>query len=338
MQYEEAGVSIAKGDALIEAIAPLAKKTQRPEILGGIGGFAALSALPCRYRNPILVSSTDGVGTKLLLAIEAEDYTGIGIDLVAMCVNDLIVCGAEPLFFLDYFAQGTLDVAVATEVIKSITVGCLESGASLVGGETAELPGLYRKGHFDLAGFAVGVVEKEALADGSNLAAGDCIIGLPSSGIHSNGFSLVRAIRERHPQAFTLAELLTPTRLYVKPILALQALGLLASAAHITGGGLPGNLPRTIPSHLKVILDGTAWTPSPLFNTLKRLGNISEEDMLATFNCGIGMAIYVKAENRDAALKILQQQGESPIVIGALAARENDKTQQVEWSARLRWE
>ena len=322
--YREAGVDIEAGDALVEAIKPLAKATSRPGVLGGLGGFGALFDLKAAgFHDPILVSTTDGVGTKLKIAIEAGIHQFVGIDLVAMCVNDLIVQGAAPLFFLDYFATGALDVAAAKTVIAGIAEGCKAASCALVGGETAEMPGMYGAGDYDLAGFAVGAAERHSLLP-AGVAPGDPILALPSSGVHSNGFSLVRNIVRRaglawnSPAPFfpgqTLAEaLLTPTRIYVGPLLALHRAGLLKAAAHITGGGLPGNLPRVLPPGLGATLTAP-WNMPAVFSWLSRAGNITPSEMLRVFNCGVGMALIV--HDAKAAAEILSGEGEAPFPLG----------------------
>ena len=327
--YKDAGVDIAAGDALVEAIKPAARATGRPGTMGGLGGFGALFDLKAAgFKDPVLVSSTDGVGTKLLVAIETGLHHSVGIDLVAMCVNDLVVAGAEPLFFLDYFATGKLAVEHAASVVRGIAEGCLLAGAALVGGETAEMPGMYSSGHYDLAGFAVGAAERGDLLP-RHVAPGDAIIGLPSAGVHSNGFSLVRKIVQaaglgwHDPAPFapgkTVAEaLLTPTRIYVKSLLALHRAGLLHAAAHITGGGLPGNLPRVLPPDTVAVLDATAWTPPAVFAWLARAGNVPADEMLRVFNCGIGMALVVK--DAEAAIALLANEGEDAFPIGRIEA------------------
>ncbi len=304
VSYRDAGVDIEAGDALVDAIKPAAKATNRPGTMGGLGGFGALFDLKAAgFRDPVLVSCTDGVGTKLMLAIETGQHATVGIDLVAMCVNDLVVQGAEPLFFLDYFATGKLAVADAAKVVAGIAEGCRLSGCALVGGETAEMPGMYAPGHYDLAGFSVGAAERDALLP-ERISAGDSILALPSSGVHSNGFSLVRAIMSASgldwsaPAPFatgrTLGEaLMEPTRLYVKETLELHRAGLLRGAAHITGGGLPGNLPRVLPQGVVAVLDGESWTLPPVFRWLAETGNVADEEMLRVFNCGVGMCLVV---------------------------------------------
>jgi len=326
--YRDAGVDIAAGDALVEAIKPLAKATSRPGVLGGIGGFGALFDLKSAgFTDPILVSTTDGVGTKLKIAIETGIHEFVGIDLVAMCVNDLVVQGAAPLFFLDYFSSGALNVAQATKIIAGIAEGCKIAGCALVGGETAEMPGMYAAGDYDLAGFAVGAAERGKLLP-AGVAPGDAIIALPSSGVHSNGFSLVRKIIASAnlswdaPAPFAAEKklgeaLMSPTRIYVEPMLALHKAGLLKGAAHITGGGLPGNLPRALP-------DGSgarllpAWPVPPVFTWLARTGNVAGEEMLRVFNCGVGMALIVS--DADAAISLLREAGELPFHLGKVTA------------------
>jgi phosphoribosylformylglycinamidine cyclo-ligase len=330
LTYRAAGVDIAAGEALVEAIKPAAAATRRAGVLGGLGGFGALFDLKAAgFHDPILVSSTDGVGTKLKLAIETGQQDGIGIDLVAMCVNDLVVQGAEPLFFLDYFATSRLETKAAARLIAGIAQGCAESSCALVGGETAEMPGLYAPGDYDLAGFAVGAAERGHLLP-AGVAPGDTVIGLAASGVHANGFSLVRRIiaasgaRLEAPAPFatdavTLGEaLLTPTRLYVKSVLALHRAGLLKAAAHITGGGLPGNLPRVLPAGTIAALDAGAWSVPPVFRWLAAAGSVSTEEMLRVFNCGIGMAVIVADEA--AALARLKTLGEVARVIGRIEA------------------
>jgi phosphoribosylformylglycinamidine cyclo-ligase len=329
--YRQAGVDIEAGDALVEAIKPLAKATSRAGVLGGLGGFGALFDLKAAgFSDPILVSTTDGVGTKLKIAIETGIHEFVGIDLVAMCVNDLIVQGAAPLFFLDYFATGALDVSAAKTVIAGIADGCKIAGCALVGGETAEMPGMYAGGDYDLAGFSVGAAERGGLLP-AGIAAGDAILALPSSGVHSNGFSLVRKIIENSglggagswqaPAPFapdqTLAQaLMLPTRIYVKPVLALHQAGLLKGAAHITGGGLPGNLPRALPQDLGAKLQAP-WTMPPVFAWLARTGNIATAEMLRVFNCGIGMTLIVS--DAEAATELLIREGEAPFLLGQVS-------------------
>ncbi len=302
--------------------------------MGGLGGFGALFDLKAAgFTDPVLVSSTDGVGTKLRVAIDAGLHATVGIDLVAMCVNDLVVQGAEPLFFLDYFATGALDVASAKQVVAGIAEGCRIAGCALVGGETAEMPGMYAKGDYDLAGFSVGAAERGALLPKPDVGPGDVVLGLMASGVHSNGFSLVRRILERgnaglgSPAPFaagrTLGQaLLEPTRIYVKPLLAAHRAGLVKAAAHITGGGLPGNLPRVLPEGTRAVLDATAWTPPPVFAWLARTGQVAADEMLRVFNCGIGMCVVVAATDADAAAALLAAQGETVCRIGRIEAAE----------------
>jgi phosphoribosylformylglycinamidine cyclo-ligase len=330
LSYRAAGVDIDAGEQLVERIKPLARKTMRAGVLGGIGGFGALFEVPRNYREPVLVSGTDGVGTKLKLAFELQRHDTIGIDLVAMSVNDILVQGAEPLFFLDYFACGKLDVETATEVVKGIASGCELAGCALIGGETAEMPGMYPAGEYDLAGFAVGVVEKSAIIDGSTIVAGDVIIGLPSSGAHANGYSLLRRIIARAQpdlaQAFdgatTLAEaILAPTRIYVKPLLALMRALPVKGLAHITGGGLTGNVPRILPPQVKAELVAAAWSRPKLFDWLQHEGRVVDSEMHRVFNCGIGMVVVVARENVQQAVQILRDAGEPAVVIGAVKPR-----------------
>jgi phosphoribosylformylglycinamidine cyclo-ligase len=323
--YRDAGVDIDAGDALVERIKPRVARTMRPEVLAGIGGFAAMVELPLgRYRRPVLVSGTDGVGTKLKLAIETNTHDTIGIDLVAMCVNDVVVQGAEPLFFLDYYATGRLDVDIAARVIEGIAEGCLQAGAALVGGETAEMPGLYTGADYDLAGFCVGVVEKDAIIDGTRVQPGDAVIGLASSGPHSNGYSLIRKLLAvaGATSATQLAgrplleQLLAPTRIYVKSLLALSRALPVHALAHITGGGLTDNIPRVLRPGLEVVLQRSAWPRSAVFEWLAQTGRIEEVEMHRTFNCGIGMIVIVSQEQADQALRLLAEHGETALLIG----------------------
>lgn len=327
LTYRDAGVDIDAGDALIERIKPAAAKTRRPEVMSGLGGFGALFELaPGRYHHPVLVSGTDGVGTKLKLALDTERHEGIGIDLVAMCVNDVIVQGAEPLFFLDYYASGNLDQNIASTVIASIAQGCEQAGCALVGGETAELPGLYNDRDYDLAGFCVGAVEKQALIDATKVAAGDVLIGLPASGPHSNGYSLIREVLKVSNASLdtpldgrSLADhLLAPTRIYVKPLLKLINAVPVHALAHITGGGIPGNLPRVLPDDLGAQLNPSAWSRPAIFDWLQEAGNIVDDEMYRTFNCGIGMIACIDADDADRAIAVLSDAGESPLVIGTV--------------------
>ena len=323
--YRDAGVDIDAGDELVERIKPRVKRSMRPEVLGGIGGFGALVEVPLdRYRKPVLVSGTDGVGTKLRLAIDTQRHDGVGIDLVAMCVNDVIVQGAEPLFFLDYYASGKLDVGVGERVIAGIVEGCVQAGCALVGGETAEMPGMYHGADYDLAGFCVGVVEKEAIIDGSKTRAGDVVLGLPSSGPHSNGFSLIRKILqlanadlEADLQGVSLIErLMAPTRIYVKPLLKLMREVSLHGLSHITGGGLVDNIPRVLPEGLEVVLERQAWPREPIFEWLQQQGKIADAEMYRVFNCGIGMTLQVSAGDAQRAIGILRAAGQEALVIG----------------------
>jgi phosphoribosylformylglycinamidine cyclo-ligase len=325
--YKDAGVDIEAGDELVERIKPAVKRSMRKEVLAGLGGFGALFEIPVdRYRKPVLVSGTDGVGTKLRLAIETARHDTIGIDLVAMCANDVVVQGAEPLFFLDYYATGKLSIDVAEAVIKGIVEGCVQAGAALIGGETAEMPGMYAEGDYDLAGFCVGIVEKDAIIDGSRTRPGDVLIGLPSSGPHSNGYSLIRKLLKvgkatpstRLGSGSLYNALLAPTRIYVKPLLALVKAVPVHGLAHITGGGLTENIPRVVPAGLEVILNAKAWQRTEVFDWLQKMGNISNQEMYRTFNCGIGMTVTVAAEHAEKAVKLLREQGEQPLLIGEI--------------------
>jgi phosphoribosylformylglycinamidine cyclo-ligase len=326
ISYRDSGVDIDAGDALVERIKPLVKRTHRPEVLAGVGGFGALVEIPAGYRHPVLVAGTDGVGTKLRLAIDAGLHDTIGIDLVAMCANDVVVQGAAPLFFLDYYATGKLQVPVAEAVIRGIVEGCLLAGAALVGGETAEMPGMYHGEDYDLAGFCVGVVEKESIIDGSGIRAGDAVIGLASSGPHSNGYSLIRKLlAQSQASARTMLDgrslferLLTPTRIYVKPLLELIRAQPVRGLAHITGGGLTDNVPRVLPEGLEVVLERRRWQRDPVFEWLQRTGRIDRNEMYRTFNCGIGMIAILPAQNADAAVTLLNSLGETATVIGAV--------------------
>jgi phosphoribosylformylglycinamidine cyclo-ligase len=323
--YRDAGVDIDAGDELVERIKPLVKRSHRPEVLAGIGGFGALVELPVgRYKRPVLVSGTDGVGTKLRVAIDAGRHDTIGIDLVAMCANDVVVQGAEPLFFLDYYATGKLRVDVAESVIRGIVEGCTQAGAALVGGETAEMPGIYYGDDYDVAGFCVGVVEKDSIIDGQSTRAADTVIGLASSGPHSNGYSLIRKIValagsdvESELEGRPLIDrLLAPTRIYVKPLLELIRAVPVRGLAHITGGGLTDNIPRVLPDGLEVVLQRKAWSRDPIFGWLQQHGGIEQNEMYRTFNCGIGMVVIVPPDQTDAALKLLNSRGETATVIG----------------------
>jgi len=328
LSYKDAGVDIDAGAQLVERIKPIAKRTQRPGVMSGLGGFGSLFELPLdRYKKPVLVSGTDGVGTKLKLAMMLNKHDTIGIDLVAMCVNDIIVTGAEPLFFLDYYATGKLDLDIASDAIAGIGKGCELSGAALVGGETAEMPGMYEGEDYDLAGFSVGIVEKESIIDGSKVAVGDVLIGLASSGAHSNGYSLIRKVIELQDDleqtvgGKPLAEaLLEPTRIYVKSLLALINKHDVHALAHITGGGITENLPRVLPNNTVANVKLDSWSTPALFDWLQEEGNITDEEMLKTFNCGIGMVVCVAKDDADAVLAQLTSSGESAFIIGDIAA------------------
>jgi len=335
LSYRDAGVDIDAGDSLVERIKPHAKRTLRPEVLGGIGGFGALMELPKNYREPVLISGTDGVGTKLKLAFELNKHDTIGQDLVAMSVNDILVQGAEPLFFLDYFACGHLDVDVAEQVVSGIATGCCLSGCALIGGETAEMPGMYPVGEYDLAGFAVGVAEKSRLITGREICPGDVVLGLASSGPHSNGYSLVRKIIEvsgadlsAEFHGRTLGKtLLEPTRIYVKPLLALMKLITVKGMAHITGGGITGNVPRVLPENVTAVIDASSWTWPLVFQWLQAQGNVELAEMHRTFNCGIGMVVVVAAEDAEAARAFLGEQGETVYRLGEIHLREAGQEQ-----------
>lgn len=330
LSYRDAGVDINAGDLLVEKIKPFAKRTMRPEVLGDLGGFGALVEINQKYRQPVLVSGTDGVGTKLKLAFEWNKHDTIGIDLVAMSVNDILVQGAEPLFFLDYFACGKLNIELAASVIKGIAKGCEQSGCALIGGETAEMPSMYPEGEYDLAGFAVGVVEKEQVINGCNIKVGDVVLGLASNGIHSNGYSLVRKIIEHaqpdldaeFTEGMTLREaILAPTRLYVKPILAALKKFSIKGMAHITGGGISENIPRILPDKTAAAIDAHSWPLPKLFQWLQQAGHIDTQEMYRTFNCGIGMVVIVEAEEAEAVQQFLQQQGEIVYQLGNIRLR-----------------
>ena len=328
LSYKDAGVDIDAGDALVERIKPYAKKTMREGVLNGLGGFGALFEISKKYQNPVLVSGTDGVGTKLKLAFEWGFHDTVGIDLVAMSVNDILVQGAEPLFFLDYFACGKLDIDTAADVIKGIAQGCEQSNCALIGGETAEMPTMYPDGEYDLAGFAVGAVEKDKIINGSTITAGDVILGLASNGVHSNGFSLVRKVLEvskadlnMNMGGVTLQQAISaPTRIYVKPILATLEQINIKGMAHITGGGLTENVPRVLPEGLQAVIHSNSWTRSPLFQWLQQAGNISDDEMHRVFNCGIGMVVIVSANDADKAREILSAQGETVFTLGEIRA------------------
>ena len=317
LSYRGAGVDVDAGDALVEAIKPFAKRTLRPEVLGAIGGFGALCEIPKKYRHPVLVSGTDGVGTKLKLAFELDQHDTVGIDLVAMSVNDVLVQGAEPLFFLDYFACGKLDLKTSKDVIKGIAAGCELAGCALIGGETAEMPGFYAEGEYDLAGFCVGVVEKERIIDGRSIRPGDALLGLASSGPHSNGFSLIRRILERE-RPKSMAALMEPTRIYVKPVLKLLESVPVKGLAHITGGGITGNVPRVLPDGTRAVIRKSTWARPEVFQWLQRVGNVAEEEMHGVFNCGIGMVLVVDAAEAGRAGDNLRASGETVYEIGAI--------------------
>ncbi|WP_367155837.1 phosphoribosylformylglycinamidine cyclo-ligase [Methylomonas sp. HYX-M1] len=333
LNYKSAGVDIEAGNALVDRIKPIAAKTRIPGVLAGLGGFGSLFELPLeRYKQPVLVSGTDGVGTKLKLAFDTNIHNTVGIDLVAMCVNDIVVQGAEPLFFLDYFATGKLDVASAAAVIEGIGAGCERAGAALVGGETAEMPGMYPDGEYDLAGFCVGIVEKQRIIDGSKVKIGDKLIGLASSGPHSNGYSLIRKILARSNADLQtplngkpLSELLLePTRIYVKPLLNLLKSVDVHAMAHITGGGITENLPRVLPEGLGAAIDLSGWQLPDIFVWLQQQGNVELADMLVTFNCGIGMIVCVDPADEQATLDGLTQQGETAFTIGEIVPQQTD--------------
>jgi phosphoribosylformylglycinamidine cyclo-ligase len=338
LSYRDAGVDIDAGDALVERIKPFAKKTLREGVLGGLGGFGALFEVPKRYREPVLVSGTDGVGTKLKLAFELRRHDTVGIDLVAMSVNDVLVQGAEPLFFLDYFACGRLDVDIAASVIQGIAKGCEQGGCALIGGETAEMPGMYPEGEYDLAGFAVGVVEKSQIITGQDIVPGDAVLGLPSSGAHSNGYSLVRKIlavakpdlAAPFDGGRTLADaIMEPTRIYVKPMQALMAELPVKGMAHITGGGLTENVPRVLPENVKAVIESSAWRRPALFQWLQSAGNVAEGEMHRVFNCGIGMCVVVAKENVQQALALLRAAGEPALEIGRIETRRDGEARTV---------
>jgi phosphoribosylformylglycinamidine cyclo-ligase len=319
LSYRDAGVDIDAGDALVESIKPYARRTMRPEVLAGIGGFGALCAIPRKYRQPILVSGTDGVGTKLKLAFALGRHDTVGIDLVAMSVNDVLVQGAEPLFFLDYFACGKLDNRVAAQVVKGIARGCELAGCALIGGETAEMPGMYPEGEYDLAGFCVGVVEKRKIVSGKSIRPGDVLIGLASSGAHSNGFSLIRKIVERaKPDASTMDALMAPTRIYVKSILKLLASAPVKGLAHITGGGLVGNVPRMLPRGTRAVIRAQSWARPELFRWLQAQGGVAEGEMHRVFNCGIGMVVAVAPGDATKVMAQLKRLGEKACPIGVV--------------------
>lgn len=331
ISYKDAGVDIDAGNALVEAIKPIAKATRRPEVPSSLGGFGALFELPMdKYKNPLLVSGTDGVGTKLRLAIDSGKHDKVGIDLVAMCVNDLIVQGAEPLFFLDYYATGKLDIEVAKDVVSGIGEGCIQAGCALIGGETAEMPGMYPDGDYDLAGFCVGIVEKSDLIDGSKVKSGDTILGLASSGPHSNGYSLIRKIIEVSEINLDsdcggqplIDALMAPTRIYVKSLLELMKAIDIHALSHITGGGLLENLPRVMPDNTTAEIDTDSWEFSPVFKWLQQAGNVEHHEMYRTFNCGIGMVLVIKQQDQEEAIKLLETMGETVFKIGTVSTGE----------------
>jgi phosphoribosylformylglycinamidine cyclo-ligase len=332
ISYKDAGVDIDAGNALIDRIKHVAKRTSRPEVMGGLGGFGALCEIPSGYRQPVLVSGTDGVGTKLRLAMDLGKHDTIGIDLVAMCVNDLVVCGAEPLFFLDYYATGKLNIDIAAEVVTGIGAGCELAGCALVGGETAEMPGMYEGEDYDLAGFCVGVVEKSEIIDGSRVQAGDVLLALPSSGPHSNGYSLVRKIIEVAGVDISQVQLegqrvtdllMAPTRIYVKALLKLiSETGAVKAMAHITGGGLLENIPRVLPTDAVARINLDSWKRPAVFNWLQEQGNVDETEMYRVLNCGVGMIICVGSEEAARALKVLEDAGEQPWIIGSIERAE----------------
>ncbi len=338
LSYRDAGVDISAGDELVERIKPFAKKTLREGVLSGLGGFGALFEVPKRYKEPVLVSGTDGVGTKLKLAFDLNRHDTVGIDLVAMSVNDVLVQGAEPLFFLDYFACGKLDVDTAASVIQGVAKGCEYAGCALIGGETAEMPGMYPEGEYDLAGFAVGAVEKSAIITGQDIVPGDVVLGLSSSGAHSNGYSLVRKIISRSNPDLdapfdgekSLADaIMAPTRIYVKPMLALMKVLPVKGMAHITGGGITENVPRVLPEAVKAVIDQSTWPRPKLFQWLQSEGNVVESEMHRVFNCGIGMVVIVSRENAQQALELLHAAGEKAVEIGRIEARADGEAQTI---------
>jgi phosphoribosylformylglycinamidine cyclo-ligase len=335
LSYKDAGVDIDAGNELVNRIKSVVKETKRPEVMGGLGGFGALCAIPQKYKEPILVSGTDGVGTKLRLAMDLNRHESIGIDLVAMCVNDLIVQGAEPLFFLDYYATGTLNVDVAATVVTGIAEGCKQSGCALVGGETAEMPGMYHGNDYDLAGFCVGVVEKSDMIDGSKVQDGDALIALASSGAHSNGYSLIRKIIEvsgvnpatEQLDGKSLADhLLAPTKIYVKSVLDLISKIEVHAIAHITGGGFWENIPRVLPNNTQAIIDESSWQWPPIFNWLQQTGNVSRHEMYRTFNCGVGLIIALPKQLATQAINLLNQHGEKAWLLGEIKTSSSTDT------------
>ncbi|CAM4010725.1 phosphoribosylformylglycinamidine cyclo-ligase [Vibrio neonatus] len=337
LSYKDAGVDIDAGNALVDKIKGAVKRTRRPEVMGGIGGFGALCELPTKYKQPVLVSGTDGVGTKLRLALDMKKHDTIGVDLVAMCVNDLIVQGAEPLFFLDYYATGKLDIDTAADVVAGIAEGCVQSGCSLIGGETAEMPGMYEGDDYDVAGFCVGVVEKEDIIDGTKVAAGDALIAVGSSGPHSNGYSLVRKILEvskadlnQDLEGKPLGEhLLEPTKIYIKSALKMIEKHDIHAISHITGGGFWENIPRVLPEGTKAVIDGNSWNWPTIFNWLQENGNVDTREMYRTFNCGVGLIVALPQDQAEQAVELLKEEGENAWVIGQIA-QANGEEEQVE--------
>ena len=335
LSYKDAGVDIDAGNALVDRIKGAVKRTRRPEVMGGIGGFGALCELPTKYKQPVLVSGTDGVGTKLRLALDMNKHDTIGVDLVAMCVNDLIVQGAEPLFFLDYYATGKLDVDTAADVVSGIADGCLQAGCALIGGETAEMPGMYEGEDYDVAGFCVGVVEKEEVIDGTKVAAGDALIAVGSSGPHSNGYSLVRKILEvsgadknEMLEGRTIGEhLLEPTKIYIKSALKMIEKHDIHAISHITGGGFWENIPRVLPESTKAVIDGNSWEWPVIFQWLQEKGNVETHEMYRTFNCGVGLIVALPKDQAEAAVALLQEEGENAWVIGEIAQAEANEEQ-----------
>ncbi|CAM4233997.1 phosphoribosylformylglycinamidine cyclo-ligase [Vibrio astriarenae] len=335
LSYKDAGVDIDAGNALVDRIKGAVKRTRRPEVMGGIGGFGALCELPTKYKEPVLVSGTDGVGTKLRLALDLNKHDTIGIDLVAMCVNDLIVQGAEPLFFLDYYATGKLDVDTAADVVSGIADGCIQAGCALIGGETAEMPGMYEGDDYDVAGFCVGVVEKADVIDGTKVAAGDALIAVGSSGPHSNGYSLVRKILEvsgadkgEMLEGRTIGEhLLEPTKIYIKSALKMIEKHDIHAISHITGGGFWENIPRVLPEGTKAVVDGNSWEWPVIFKWLQEKGNVDTHEMYRTFNCGVGLVIALPKDQADAAVELLKAEGENAWVIGEIATAQEGEEQ-----------
>lgn len=335
LSYKDAGVDIDAGNALVDRIKGAVKRTRRPEVMGGIGGFGALCELPTKYKQPVLVSGTDGVGTKLRLALDMNKHDTIGVDLVAMCVNDLIVQGAEPLFFLDYYATGKLDVDTAADVVSGIADGCVQAGCALIGGETAEMPGMYEGEDYDVAGFCVGVVEKEDVIDGTKVAAGDALIAVGSSGPHSNGYSLIRKILEvsdadknEELAGRTIGEhLLEPTKIYIKSALKMIEKHDIHAISHITGGGFWENIPRVLPEGTKAVIDGSSWEWPIIFKWLQEKGNVETHEMYRTFNCGVGLVVALPKDQADAAVALLKEEGENAWVIGEIAQAEANEEQ-----------